>query len=203
MKKPILIAAGVLVVILLVLRALGPGAATSPFGDVRNTSQSGRTIVAFGDALVDEGGIPAPLTTLLGHEVAAMGAEGQSSPAALVRIDQVIARQPNFVIVSLGADDLRARIPLDETMNALETIFTRLVASGALVAYVPVDVPGIGDNWSMAIKDLAESKGVLVVDGATRGIWSTPDTLDETTRLDEPGRQAVAERVHAKLRPFL
>lgn len=200
-KKILLLCLGIAALLVWQLTQRGTPRPGSP--NVRNATQTGRSIVAFGDGLAGTDGFPQPLTAALGHEVQVLGQEAETSPAALVRVDQVIALKPNFAIVSLGTEDLRARVPLDETLAALDTIFSRLTEAGALVVYLAVDVPGIGDNWAMAIDDLCETRGVLVVNGATHGLWSNPDELEAKVKLDDAERQVVADRIHSALKSLL
>lgn len=157
-KKNFWLTAGLsLVAAFLVWQRLSPSARP----DVANAKQSGRVVVLFGDAE------PA-LSEALGKELAVQvrheATPGTTTAVAAGGIDYVLALKPNYLVVRLGLADLAAQTALQDTMKNLETVFTKAKASGALVAYVMEPVPpGVGDNWEMALRDLARQHGALVI----------------------------------------
>lgn len=152
-----------------------------------NSSQTGQVVVAFGDG--HSALYPKILSRVLNLDVATLAVAGDTTLAALARVDDVLAKRPNFVVVTLGLDDLEKQTPLDETIRDLDTIFTRLQGGGALVAYLPIEPKvGTGDNWIMAIQQLCREKRVLLIP-PVRSEGLTPEL--------------AADRVRYALEPYL
>jgi lysophospholipase L1-like esterase len=175
---------------------------------VVNEAQAGKTIVAFGDSLTSgygadaEKSYPKQLEGLIGHPVLNLGKNGETTTSALTRLDEVIAQKPNYVLITLGGNDLRQRTPLDETVTNLETIFTRLQEAGAMVVYLSIHPPLIGDNWIMAIEDVCRRKGVLWVDRIMRELWEDSSRMADSVHPNAEGYGVIAGQVHEALKPY-
>ena len=83
---------------------------------------SGRTIVAFGDSLVEgRGATPGRdfvslLARRLNTRIVNAGRSGDTTAAALARLDSdVLSRDPKVVIVLLGGNDYLRRVPTEQT----------------------------------------------------------------------------------------
>lgn len=167
--------------------------------DLTNFStQNGKVIVVFGDALSAVQGTetyPTRLAKMSGQDVRNMTLSGDTTKTALERINSVTEMKPNYVLVTLGAQDLKNQIDLKETLDNLTKIFTTLQASGAAVVYLSVVPPLVGDNWAMAIKDVVRSQGVLWVDDIMADVWTKPELMSDASSPNEKGHEVIAARL--------
>jgi lysophospholipase L1-like esterase len=167
--------------------------------DLTNFSaQNGKVIVVFGDALNAEQGIetyPSHLAKITGLDVRNMTLAGETTNTALERINAVTEIKPNYVLVTLGAQDLKNQIDLKETLDNLTKVFTTLQANGSAVVYLSVVPPLVGDNWAMAIKDVVRTQGVLWVDDIMAGVWTKPELMSDASNPNAKGHEVIAARL--------
>ena len=115
--------------------------------DVKNSDRRIEKIVAFGDSLTfgygakDGGDYPTRLEELSNLEVVNLGKSGDTTLNSLARLDDVLSHSPDMVIVTLGGNDIIQQRPQQETIDALEKVFTKLHEHQILVAYVAIDPP--------------------------------------------------------------
>ncbi len=162
------------------------------------SAQNGKVIVVFGDALnAVEGSetYPNHLAKITGLDVRNLTLAGDSTKTALERINSVIEMKPNYVLVTLGAQDLKNQIDLKETLDNLTKVFTTLQANGSAVVYLSVVPPLVGDNWAMAIKDVVRAQGVLWVDDIMAEVWSKPELMADAMSPNEKGHEVIAARL--------
>ena len=88
---------------------------------------SGERIIAFGDSLVQGVGaspghdIVSVLSRRLGVPIVNAGRSGDTTGAALTRLDSaVLSRNPRIVIVLLGGNDMLRRVPRATTFDNLD-----------------------------------------------------------------------------------
>jgi lysophospholipase L1-like esterase len=165
------------------------------------SGQTGKVVIAFGDGLIsaqETQNVPtysSYLAKLNGLEFFDMTVAGETSTNALDRIDSVTTLKPNYVLVTLGTEDLKRQIDLKETLDNLSKIFMGLQANGAAVLYLSVVPPMVGDNWAMAIKDVVKTHGVLWVDDVMAEVWNKPELLLDGSLPNEKGHEMIAARV--------
>lgn len=133
------------------------------------------TIVAFGDSLTagidPETAYPMHLERMLQENgtnatVINMGRGGDTTADALARLDEVIAQNPDVVIVALGANDAAQLLEPEITRENLEEIITRLKAeditvilAGSPVISIPQwDFP---ERFTSIYSDLAEKHDLI------------------------------------------
>jgi lysophospholipase L1-like esterase len=206
MKKWLPVAAIAAFVAILGWRAFGPsGKPTHAL--INFDSPDGKKVVAFGDSLTagygataGTGSYPAQLAALMGLEIVNLGKDGETTSSAKARLAEVKAQNPDFVLVTLGGNDLRQRMDLAETISNLESIFRELQDMGAGVVYLSVNPPLVGDNWSMAIEGVARASGVLWVDDVMKDLWGNAELMSDAVHPNDKGYGLIAGRVHEALR---
>lgn len=182
---------------------LRPGRDTWP---IHNGHPRDGVVVCFGDSLTaghgaaPEDGYPAVLARLVGREVVNRGRDGDTSVAALARLDEVLALEPAIVVVMLGGNDMLRRLPIADTRAALATIFDRLLAAGAMVAFLGIDPPFASGARMAAVRDLCRERGVLWVGDVMDGLWGDPARMSDQIHPNAAGYRVIAERVAAALR---
>ena len=162
------------------------------------STQNGKVIAVFGDALNTIEGAetyPSHLAKITGLDVRNLTRAGDTTKTALERISSVTDMKPNYVLVTLGAQDLKNQIDLKETLDNLTKVFAALQASGSAVVYLSVVPPLVGDNWAMAIKDVVRIQGVLWVDDIMADVWTKPELMNDALSPNEKGHEVIAARL--------
>ncbi len=164
------------------------------------SSQNGKVVVAFGDSLSRQDGqsvltFPNYLSKLTNSDVQDLTVAGETTVSAIARLETATALNPNYVLVTLGTEDLNKQIDLKETIDNLATIFSSLQATGAAVVYLSVVPPMVGDNWEMAVKDVVKAHGVLWVDDIMVDVWDKPELLNEILLPNDKGHEVIAARI--------
>ena len=109
-------------------------------------------LVCFGDSITAGLGVdpevnyPADLQHELDargfhYRVANMGVSGETTKDGLVRVQQVLARKPELVIVEFGGNDGLRGLPVAESQRNLLAIVTALRQAGAKVLLVAITLP--------------------------------------------------------------
>ena len=177
-------------------------------------------IVALGDSLTAGLGVlpdeayPALLEARLRREgyayrVVNAGVSGDTSAAALRRVDWVLRSNPALVIVALGANDGLRHQSVTAMRDNLFAIVRRLRAAGATVLLAGMRVPpNYGPEYSRAFAavfpDVARTIGVplapFLLDGvAGDGRLNQPDGIHPTAE----GQRVIADKLWPHLKPLL
>jgi len=132
------------------------------------------------------------------------GVPGDTTAAALARLEQdVLARSPRIVCITLGGNDLKNGVPRDEAFANLAAIVRRIHATGALVVVGGIDIPLLGRGFGSAYRDLAEETGAVLIPDVLDGIMGKPALMSDTIHPNADGYAVMAARVHRALRPYL
>jgi acyl-CoA thioesterase I len=140
-------------------------------GPLRNAPPGAGPIVCFGDSLTRGHGAepvesyPAVLACLLGRDVQNRGHDGETSESALERLDDdVLSLSPSIVIMTLGGNDMLRRLPIADTVGSLRKVFERTLAVHAIVVFLAIHPPFLGDERMNKVKNLCRELGVRYVD---------------------------------------
>ena len=182
----------------------------SPYSKVKNLSSSGWAIVAFGDSLTAGYGAqpgedyPSRLATIIGGVVVNAGVSGDTTEAALARIDtDVLARNPRIVIVGLGGNDFLRGVPISVTEANLRTIVAGVQHAGAMVVILEFRFPSLNARYDQMYERVAKESGCLLISGVLRGILTDPSLKSDEIHPNARGYQLMAERVAGPLRKLI
>jgi lysophospholipase L1-like esterase len=171
---------------------------------------SGSTVVAFGDSLVaGRGATPAAdlvsvLSKRLGVPIINAGHSGDTSGAALARLDSdVLRRNPRVVIVLLGGNDYLRRVPASETFANLQTIVERIRQRGSAVVLVGVAVGLMSDPYRTQYEALARRTSAGLVPDILGGIIGHADLMSDSIHPNDRGYAMMADRVEPVIRELL
>lgn len=177
-------------------------------------------IAVLGDSLTAglgvaaEDAFPARLQARLRREgyryrVVNAGVSGDTSAAALRRVDWVLRTRPEVVIVAVGANDGLRGLSVPAMRGNIEKIVTRLRAAGARVLLAGMRVPpNYGDEYARSFEAsfaaVARQTGVrlmpFLLDGvAARPALNQPDGIHPTAE----GQRIIADNVWPHLAPLL
>jgi lysophospholipase L1-like esterase len=171
---------------------------------------SGSTVVAFGDSLVaGRGATPAAdlvsvLSKRLGVPIINAGHSGDTSGAALARLDSdVLRRNPRVVIVLLGGNDYLRRVPASETFANLQTIVERIRQRGSAVVLVGVAVGLMSDPYRTQYEALARRTSAGLVPDILGGIIGHTDLMSDSIHPNDRGYAMMADRIEPVIRTLL
>ena len=177
-------------------------------------------IVALGDSLTAGFGVlpdeayPALLAERLRREgyayrVVNAGVSGDTTAAALRRVDWVLRSQPAIVIVALGANDGLRHQSVTAMHDNLAAIVRRLRAAGAAVLLTGMHVPPnygpeYARSFAAVFPEVARTTGVPLVPFLLDGVAGDP-------RLNQPdgihptaaGQRIIADKLWPYVKPLL
>ncbi|MDE4957207.1 GDSL-type esterase/lipase family protein, partial [Francisella tularensis subsp. holarctica] len=96
---------------------------------------------------------------MLNQPVINMGISGETTQQAILRINKVIAKKPKIVLITLGGNDLKNKIPAGEAFDNLKQIVNILQAIGALVVIGCFDIPYYKYDYAQDYIEFAKNNG--------------------------------------------
>jgi lysophospholipase L1-like esterase len=195
--RRLLYGAAAALLVILAAWALWPSAAST----VTNLDSRGTAIVAFGDSLTAgvganaEDSYPSHLAAALGTDLLNAGTSGDTSAAALARIDEVLARDPRIVIVGLGGNDFLRSISIAATEANLREIVRRVHDAGAMVVLLGFRFPSLKANYEEMYERVAEEEKCLLVPDVLDGILSDAVLRSDPIHPNGKGYALMAERI--------
>ena len=190
------------------------------FGNATAPVAAEPVIVAFGDSITAGFGVlpdeayPALLGERLRREgypyrVVNGGVSGDTTAAALRRVDWVLRSHPSIVIVALGANDGLRHQSVATIRDNLLAIVRRLRAAGAAVLLAGMHVPpNYGPEYSRVFDgvflDVAQTTRVALAPFLLDGVagdphLNQPDGIHPTAE----GQRIIADKLWLHLKPLL
>ena len=194
---------GCLLVFFIGYKLLGPS------HDIKNATPAGKTIVCLGDSLTYGTGAgkgqeyPAQLSALIGRPVINLGIPGDTTAGALARIDTVLEKEPRMVLLTLGGNDLKNRVPKQTAFNNLEQIIQRIQDRGALVVVGGIDVPFYGRGFGSAYEELAVKTGSVLIPNVYTDIMGRSKLMSDPIHPNSDGYTVLAGHFYKAIKPYL
>jgi len=177
--------------------------------DIRNADSKGRTIVCFGDSLTfgtgaDKGqDYPARLSAMIGRPVVNLGIPGDTTAGALARIDTVLEKDPQMVLLTIGGNDLKNRVPKETAFHNLAAIIEKIQARGALVVIGGIDIPFYGRGFGTAYEELAVQTGSVLIPNVYSGIMGRASLMSDPIHPNSDGYAVLADHFYRAIKPYL
>jgi acyl-CoA thioesterase-1 len=189
-----------------------PGTAVPKPVDVSPTPEAELRIVVLGDSLAAGLGLaeseafPAVLERRLRErglsvEVVNAGVSGDTSTGGRNRLDWVLQRPAEVLIVELGGNDALRGQQLELTEENLRDIVRRGRAAGAEVVLCGMDAPtNYGSDYTAAFADIypriADDEGATLVSGFVRELGENPSLLQpDGLHPTAEGQRRLADRL--------
>jgi lysophospholipase L1-like esterase len=170
----------------------------------------GKNLICFGDSLTFGTGAPetmsypAQLSRKLKRPVVNAGVPGDTTASALSRLQRdVLERSPGIVLITLGGNDLKNRIPADIAFENLQIVVERIQKTGALVVLGGISIPFWDRGFSKRYRTLAEETGAVLVENVYEGIMGNRSKMSDTIHPNADGYRIMAEHFAEALRPYL
>ena len=203
MKKGLVIA-GVILAVAVAFWMMRP---TPPSVDYLS---GGKNIICFGDSLTfgtgapEKMSYPAQLSRILKRPVVNAGVPGDTTASALSRLQKaVLDRSPGIVLLTLGGNDLKNRIPADTAFEHLKIVVERIQKTGALVVLGGISIPFWDRGFSERYRTLAEDTGAVLVENVYEGILGNRSLMSDTIHPNADGYRIMAEHFAEALAPYV
>ena len=139
------------------------------------------------------------LSRRVGRSITNAGRLGDTTGSALQRLDSaVLSRNPAIVIVLLGGNDLLQGLPVQQTVDNMNTILDRIRAKNAAV--ILVGVSDVYDPFGGALPGIASRTSSTLVPAILDGVLGNPSLMFDTVHPNNAGHQVMADRIEPALR---
>ncbi len=176
---------------------------------IKNAGRPVQKIVAFGDSLTAgygasgvQNAYPAVLATLSGKQVINLGLSGDTAVNAPTRLPQVLAENPDMVLIEFGANDRIRNLGHEGAARAVAQMVDAVQAAGAIAVIVDTGGPQMG-AYTSAYKKIAKEKQAVFVPGIIRGIFNKRELKSDMIHPNAAGYKIVAGRVYKVIKPYL
>lgn len=180
-----------------------------PDSSITNYPSSGTSIVAFGDSLVAGYGATegrdfvSVLSDRLGVPIVNLGHNGDTTQAALARVDAVLSADPKVVLLLLGGNDYLRRVPQEVTRENLGAIIEAIQSDGAVVLLLGVRGGVLRDGYSAMYESLAEDYGTAYVPDVLDGLLGNRTYMYDAVHPNDAGHAYIAQRVAPVLKRLI
>ena len=176
-----------------------------------NERSQGVAIVAFGDSLTSGyqmatgESYPEQLSRLIGRPIVNRGVSGNTTADGLARLEaDVLSESPRLVLLSLGANDMVRRQPIDETFANLRQIVDRIQARGALVVLIGVEgLPLVHGDYGARYRALARETGCVYVPDMLDGVFGDSGLMVDQFHPNAAGYARIARRIDSEVGDYL
>ena len=182
----------------------------NPSPHIKNTSPTGSSIICFGDSLTYGTGstpgnsYPAQLSLLISKPVINAGIPGDTTATALSRLERdVLTRSPRVVLITLGGNDLKNRVPKETAFNNLKKIIETIQQQGALVVVGGINIPLWGRGFGGAYEKVCSQTGAILIPHILDGIFGKRELMSDPIHPNNNGYALMAKRFHKAIEPYL
>ncbi len=184
--------------------------------------QEAKTILFLGDSLTAGYGLPVEesfpnlIARRLEHqgsgvEVLNAGVPGDTSAGGSRRIDWLLRRRIDVLVLELGANDMLRGLPLGLTRDNLQAIIDKTRAKYPEVKVVVAGMlapPNLGPEYTAEFRnlfpELARANDAALIPFLLEGVAARPElNLADGIHPNAEGHRIVAEQVWAILKPLL
>ncbi len=162
-----------------------------------------QTIICFGDSLTYGTGAsqgmdyPSQLSKLIGRPVVNAGVPGDTTGRALRRLDRdVISKNPGFVLITLGGNDLKNGVSRDTAFSNLKQIVESIQASGAGVIIGGLKFSFRDRGYGKGYQELADETGVILIPDIFKGIMGNRELMSDPIHPNDAGYKIIAQRFY-------
>ncbi len=177
---------------------------------IRNSTPAGENIICFGDSLTAGTGAaenmdyPSQLSHMIAKPIINAGIPGDTTASALARLDEdVLARSPRIVLITLGGNDLKNRISRETAYRNLKRIIVSIQDRGALVVVGGIRIPFWGRGFGEMYATVCHETKALLIDNIFDGIIGDKDLMSDPIHPNERGYARMAEMFYRAIKPYL
>jgi acyl-CoA thioesterase-1 len=166
------------------------------------------TIICFGDSLTfgtgAEAGMdyPSQLSKMIAKPVINAGVPGDTTARALKRLQQdVLARSPDLVLITLGGNDLKNGVAKDTAFNNLQHIVESILGQGGGVIVGGLKFPLRDRGFAKGYRDLADQTGAVLLPDIFKDIMGNRKLMRDPIHPNGDGYRIMAQSFLDAMRP--
>jgi acyl-CoA thioesterase-1 len=166
------------------------------------------TIICFGDSLTfgtgAEAGMdyPSQLSKMIAKPVINAGVPGDTTARALKRLQQdVLARSPDLVLITLGGNDLKNGVAKDTAFNNLQHIVESILGQGGRVIVGGLKFPLRDRGFAKGYRDLADQTGAVLLPDIFKDIMGNRKLMRDPIHPNGDGYRIMAQSFLDAMRP--
>lgn len=163
------------------------------------------TIIAFGDSLISGYGVSegddavSALSLKLGVPIDNFGVSGDTSAEALKRIDTILEREPDILVVLLGGNDALQQLPVAETERNISEILKKLKQAGIRPVLAGVLGGFPSDPYAPMFIRLASEHEVPLVPNVLAGLIGNRTYMSDEIHPNASGYARIAEKLYPEV----
>lgn len=167
--------------------------------EIKNVPTIVSRVVCFGDSLTRGVGAgkgndyPSRLAEMTGLEVINSGVSGDTTAAGLARVeDDVLAYEPDVVLITLGGNDLKKRVGVDNARANLLRIIQQIQAAGSMVVLGGIDIPLYGKGYAKMYESIARQTGSVLIPNILEGLFGHSEFMSDSIHPNDRGYEIMA-----------
>jgi len=167
------------------------------------TQSGNEIIICFGDSLTFGTGAgkgmdyPSQLAKMIRKPVINKGLPGETTASALRRLNKdVLSRNPDMVLITLGGNDLKNGVPKDIAFDYLKQIVQAIQKQGAQVIIGGLKFPGMDRGFGDGYEDLARQTGAVLIPDIFAGIVDNRNLMSDPIHPNNTGYRIIAQRFY-------
>jgi len=177
---------------------------------IRNASPGGTHIICFGDSLTFGTGAgegmdyPSQLSRMISTPVINAGVPGDTTATAMARMEaDLLSKSPRIVLITLGGNDLKNRVPKETAYQNLRQIILSIQDQGALVIVGGIDIPFWGRGFGEMYERVCEETQSVLIPNIFEGIIGDRNLMSDPIHPNSRGYTLMAEKFRQAMAPFL
>ncbi|MCF7843401.1 arylesterase [Candidatus Gracilibacteria bacterium] len=173
---------------------------------ITNYPSKGDSIVMFGDSLIYGVGSTSgnDMATLISNEIGEpvinMGVPGETSAQGLLRINDVIEKNPKVVFILFGGNDFLHKIPLANTFKNIDNMVVEIQKSGAVVILLGIQGGVLTDPYDTEFEKIVKKRGTLHVTNVLGGLIGNREFMSDAVHPNDAGYRKIVDRILPVLR---
>jgi acyl-CoA thioesterase I len=140
------------------------------------------------------------LEVLSGKDIINMGVSGDDSQDVLNRLDRVIQKKPDLVILMIGGKDVLKKVDSATMFANIEETVTKLKASGAAVMLVGMPGGLLSDPFDETFEAIAERHEAVYVPEFMGSLIRGREYMSDSVHPNDAGYAIAAERIYEVMR---
>ncbi len=177
---------------------------------IKNEMAAGGVVVALGDSLTYGTGAqlgedwPSVVSRRCSCTIINKGVPGDTTADAYARLEaDVLALNPNMVIVGLGGNDILQQHPREQMFKNLRQVVDEVQKSGAMVVILGLNGFPLGGNLTSGYSDLAKQTGSVYVPNILGGIFTDSRLKSDQFHPNAAGYELMAEKIYGEIESYL
>jgi lysophospholipase L1-like esterase len=174
-----------------------------------STQPSNGLIVCFGDSLTYGTGAskgmdyPSQLAKMIDRTVINKGLPGDTTASALRRLNRdVLSKNPDVVLITLGGNDLKNGISKDIAFRNLKQIVQAINKQGAKVIIGGLNFPGKDRGYGKGYEVLSQQTGAKLIPNIFTDIFEKPNLMSDPIHPNNSGYRIVARRFYKAIASY-